>query len=218
MDVETMARLVQMQMYTGNFESRRSEESGIGSSSNANFAVILAALMDSQNAGSGAGQTVKRVTSPGVRMPEYLKTVSPRQFRTPPAGSASVSSNRGLDHILESTAKKFGIDPGLLKAVAKVESDFNPFAVSKSGAMGLMQLMPGTAASLGVENPFNAIENVEGGARYLRSLMDRFGGDARLALAAYNAGPGAVDRHGGVPPYQETTSYLNKINNIFRIF
>jgi len=216
MELDMMVRLVQMQMYTNNFESRRSEESGIGSSSS--FALILAALMDSNKAGSGAGQAVRRVASPGARMPEPLKTVAPRQFRTPPAGSASVSSKTGLDHILESTAKKYGIEPGLLKAVAKVESDFNPFAVSKSGAMGLMQLMPGTAASLGVENPFDAIENVEGGARYLRSLMDRYGGDARLALAAYNAGPGAVDRHGGVPPYRETTSYLNKINNLFRIF
>lgn len=216
MDLDVMVRLVQMQMYTSNFERRSSEESGIGSTSN--FAVILAALMDSNSAGSGTGQVVRRVAGPAARTPESLKTVSPRQFRTPPSGSASVSSNTGLDHILESTAKKFGIEPGLLKAVAKVESDFNPFAVSKSGAMGLMQLMPGTAASLGVENPFNAMENIEGGARYLKSLMDRYGGDARLALAAYNAGPGAVDRHGGVPPYSETTSYLNKINNIFRIF
>ncbi|MCL5057628.1 MAG: transglycosylase SLT domain-containing protein [Actinobacteria bacterium] len=217
MDLDMIVRLVQMQMYTNNFESRRSEESGMGTSTS-NFALILAALMDSNNASSRAGQTGRRISSPGAGMLEPLKTAGQRHYPNPAAGPVSVSSNTGLDHILESTAKKFGIDPGLLKAVAKVESDFNPFAVSKAGAMGLMQLMPGTAASLGVENPFDATENVEGGARYLRSLMDRYGGDAKLALAAYNAGPGAVDRHGGVPPYRETTSYLNKINNIFRIF
>jgi soluble lytic murein transglycosylase-like protein len=216
MDLEILVRLAQMQMYTNSFDSRKSEAGGFGS---ANFALILAALMESKGANTGLGQTGRAANTIADKPAIPLKTVSVRHLRSAPvAGPEKAASRTGLDSIMERAAQKFGIDPDLLKAVARVESGFNPLAVSESGAMGLMQLMPGTAASLGVKDPFNSAENVEGGARYLRSLLDKYGGNKRLALAAYNAGPGAVDRHGGVPPYSETVSYLNKINNIFRIF
>ena len=107
------------------------------------------------------------------------------------------------------------IRPDLVRAVVQVESAFNPYAVSPKGAQGLMQLMPATARALGVSNPFNPLDNIRGGVRYLRQLLDRYDNDEVLALAAYNAGPEAVARYGQkVPPYRETRNYVTKINEI----
>ena len=103
------------------------------------------------------------------------------------------------------------LDPKLVEALIRVESAFNARALSNKGAMGLMQLMPGTATELGVENAFDIEENLRGGTAYLRSLLDRFSGDLTLALAGYNAGPGAVEKYGGIPPYRETTDYVRRV-------
>jgi soluble lytic murein transglycosylase-like protein len=112
---------------------------------------------------------------------------------------------------ITAAAKKHGLDPALLAGLVKQESGFNPNAGSPAGARGLTQLMPGTAAALGVTDPTDPAQSLQGGARYLREQLDRFGGDERLALAAYNAGPGAVSKYGGVPPYAETQGYVNKV-------
>lgn len=112
---------------------------------------------------------------------------------------------------IQASADRNGLDPSLLAAVARVESNFDPFAVSPKGACGILQLMPKTAQRFGVRNVFDAGQNVEGGARYLRFLLDRFDGDVTLALAGYNAGEGAVERHGGVPPYRETREYVDRV-------
>lgn len=109
------------------------------------------------------------------------------------------------------TARKHGLDPRLVLAVVGVESAFRPEAVSSKGAQGLMQLMPGTAASLGVEDAFDPIQNLDGGVRHLGSLLTLYGGDVSRALAAYNAGEGAVARHGGIPPFKETREYVKKV-------
>ena len=108
-------------------------------------------------------------------------------------------------------AKKFDIDPSLIYAIISRESGGNPSVVSSKGAKGLMQLMDGTASDMGIRDPFDPGENIEGGTRYFRMMLDRFDGDIRLALAAYNAGPGSVDEYGGIPPYQETVQYVERV-------
>jgi soluble lytic murein transglycosylase-like protein len=116
-----------------------------------------------------------------------------------------------FDGLISQHASSHGIRPDLVRAIIQTESAFNPLARSIKGALGLMQLMPRTAAELGVTNPFDPAENIRGGVTYLRHLLDRYGNNEELALAAYNAGPGAVDRYGSVPPYRETKNYVAKI-------
>ncbi|HXP64445.1 MAG TPA: lytic transglycosylase domain-containing protein [Steroidobacteraceae bacterium] len=122
------------------------------------------------------------------------------------------------DSIIEHAAVSSALEPNLLRAVIVVESGFNSRAVSKRGAVGLMQLMPATASRYGVLNPYDARQNVHGGARYLKFLIDRFGHDIRLALAAYNAGEEAVERNGGqIPPFSETMAYVPRVMKIYRM-
>ncbi len=124
-------------------------------------------------------------------------------------------SQQDIDAAIDQAAARHHVDPNLVRSVVKVESDFNPNAVSRKGAMGLMQLMPSTARSLKVTNPFDPQQNVDAGVRHLRSLLDSYGGDVRLSLAAYNAGSGAVARSAGVPHFKETQSYVRRITNLY---
>ena len=112
---------------------------------------------------------------------------------------------------IDAAAAKYGIDPALLRGLIRQESNFDPNAGSPAGAQGLCQLMPGTAAALGCTNPLDPVQNIDAGAKYLRQQLDAFGGDVTKALAAYNAGPGAVQRYGGVPPYAETQNYVRQV-------
>lgn len=125
--------------------------------------------------------------------------------------SAPTASRTQLLTMIEKISEKHGVDNKLVKALIRQESGFNPNAKSKAGAMGLMQLMPQTAKHLGVADPYNPIQNVEGGVRYLKSMLNKYNGNIILALAAYNAGPGAVDKYSGVPPYKETQNYVKNI-------
>lgn len=122
-----------------------------------------------------------------------------------------------LDELVSKTAREFALPESLLRAVVQVESNGNPRAVSPKGALGLMQLMPGTAREVGVQDPMDPEQNLRGGAAYLSRQIDRFG-DLPRALAAYNAGPGAVEKHGGVPPYRETRNYIERVLGLVRSF
>ena len=130
---------------------------------------------------------------------------------------SKLDSNQ-FDPIISEASKKYGIEAPLIKAVIKAESDFDPNAISNKGARGLMQIMPMNYRLLNVENPFDPNQSIDGGARYLRDMLDRYNGSLNLSLAAYNAGPGAVDRYGGVPPYPETTDYIERVLRYYQRF
>lgn len=137
--------------------------------------------------------------------PEYL--IQPVKEKV----AGSIETVTAYDDTINAAAAKWGVDPALVKAVIRAESGFRSGAVSPAGAQGLMQLMPGTAAGLGVTDPMDPEQNIMGGTRYLKGQLERFGGDVEKALAAYNAGPGNVMKYGGVPPFRETQNYVRKV-------
>jgi hypothetical protein len=142
-----------------------------------------------------------------------------RELGSQPESSATRQAVRPspshIDALIEQAAARHQVDPNLVRAVIKVESNFNPDAVSKKGAIGLMQLMPSTARMLNVTNPFDPQQNVDAGVRHLKSLLETYSGDVPRTLAAYNAGPGAVARSHGVPPYAETRNYVRQITHLY---
>jgi len=125
-------------------------------------------------------------------------------------------TQQDIDAAIDEAAARHHVDPSLVRSVVKVESNFNPNAVSPKGAMGLMQLMPSTARSLNVANPFDPAQNVDAGVRHLRKLLDSYGGNVSLSLAAYNAGSGAVARSAGIPHFRETQDYVRRITNLYQ--
>ena len=153
-------------------------------------------------------QPQKRDNLPG-RNPDYQRA----DWNPPPLRKGPTNL---YDDLIREESNRHGLDFGLLKAVIHAESAFNPNAISHKGARGLMQLMPGTAREVGVKNVFDPRQNIRGGARYLKWMMNRYDDDLKLSLAAYNAGPSAVDKMGGVPPYRETQRYVDRVLRLMR--
>lgn len=153
----------------------------------------------------------------GVRRLQDPRTKPGQTGAAKDAETAATSAKPAvdLDAVIQEAATKHNVDPNLVRAIVKVESNNNPAAVSRKGAMGLMQLMPGTARELAVRNPFDPEQNVDAGVRHLRSLLENFGGDVPKSLAAYNAGAKAVERNKGIPPYAETRDYVRRITRLY---
>jgi hypothetical protein len=176
-----------------------------------------AAMRSAQSAAKEVAEMVS--VSPRVSTSTSF-SVSPIPIETSAPDTRNLMSGHRItqaevDAAIEAAAARHNVDANLVRSIIKVESNFNPHAVSKKGAIGLMQLMPATARELNVRNPFDVAQNIDGGVRHFKGLLQNFGGDVRKSLAAYNAGAGAVARNGGVPPYAETRNYVNRITQLY---
>jgi soluble lytic murein transglycosylase-like protein len=181
----------------------------------------VAVTTGSPSAGASSVASPNLAPSAGSQAPAGDFAAALQAATATDASSPSAPESEGMaggggdggeyDSVIEQAAARYGLDPAVLHGLIQQESGFDPGAQSSAGASGLTQLMPGTASSMGVANPLNPTESIEGGARYLSQLMSQFGGDTEDALAAYNAGPGAVRQYGGIPPYAETQSYVSKV-------
>jgi soluble lytic murein transglycosylase-like protein len=160
---------------------------------------------------------IRAARSAAAEVNQYLGELPGANTSTPLNNSVrgKAFSPQDIEAAIDQAASRHNVDPNLVRAVIKVESNFNPNAVSRKGAMGLMQLMPQTARQLRVANPFDPQQNVDAGVRHLKQLMESYGGDVKLTLAAYNAGPGAVARSAGVPHFAETRNYVNRITQLY---
>lgn len=198
---------------TGNFKAMLDQHLKI--TRNPKLANTTQNLRTSQQLGAGDDITEGLDSLKDLDSEYYSKGIKKKTL----AETFSARNKSGLNsriqkykHLIQAKAKKYGLDPNLLASLVRQESNFNPYAVSYCGAMGLGQLMPETARYLGVKDPFNASQNLDAAAKYLKEQLDTFG-NVDKALAAYNAGPGAVKRYGGIPPYRETQNYVRSIRS-----
>jgi hypothetical protein len=170
-------------------------------------------VMHFSNVSVGTAKKYKKLKSAAAE--KQQATATPSSTAPSQVPSSSSDSPSAYVDIINSACNRHGVDPALVHAIVKVESDFNPYAMSRKGAMGLMQLMPQTAAEMKVGNSFNPHDNIDGGVKYVRYLIDRYEGNLSLALAAYNSGETAVKKWGTIPPYRETQNYVQRILRIY---
>ena len=202
-----MLLLFQLQQMNASWQNGQGDKVGLAGVENNNSNMLLFATLLKAALGGGMASSQGLMSQSN----NLLGTTEVSGNQGIPALKAKAENRGSLDHLIYSMAQKYGVNPDLIQQVVKAESGFNAKATSPVGAMGLMQLMPGTAASYGVKNAYDATQNLDGGTHFLKDLLDRFKGNIPLSLAAYNAGPGAVEKYNGIPPYKETQAYVQKI-------